>query len=157
MIAKLRQLEKHALRGGKQQRGQDLVEFALVVPILILLLFGILQIGLLVMQYNTVANAAREGARYGIIAREAPGSGNCGSADATIDTILDAACRIAAGLDANDVTVTWSKPGGVSPAFGAVNVTVSYPAEVSITPLIEAFGGTGTFNLSAGSVMQREQ
>ena len=51
----------------KRDEGQDLVEFALVAPLLFLLLFGIMEFGVAVWRYNTVANAAREGARAAIM------------------------------------------------------------------------------------------
>ena len=50
----------------KRDEGQDLVEFALVAPLLFLLLFGIMEFGVAVWHYNTIANAAREGARTAI-------------------------------------------------------------------------------------------
>lgn len=46
-------------------RGQDMVEYALVLPILLVLLFGIVELGTAIWHYNTVANAAREVARCG--------------------------------------------------------------------------------------------
>ena len=46
--------------------GQALVEFALVVPVLILLLFGILDFGRAIYAYNTIADAARDGARVAV-------------------------------------------------------------------------------------------
>lgn len=45
--------------------GQGLVEFALTLPILILILVGVLDLGRLSFAAMTVTNAAREGARYG--------------------------------------------------------------------------------------------
>jgi Flp pilus assembly protein TadG len=48
-------------------RGQALVEFALALPILILLLVGIFDLGRGVYAFNTVNNAAREGARLAIV------------------------------------------------------------------------------------------
>jgi Flp pilus assembly protein TadG len=53
------------LRGGR--RGQGLVEFALVFPILMLMLLGLVDLGRAVFAYNTITNAAREGARLGIV------------------------------------------------------------------------------------------
>jgi len=55
------------LRGRKQSRGQGLVEFALVAPILFLMFFGILEFGRFVLYYHTLNNAVREGARYAIV------------------------------------------------------------------------------------------
>ena len=49
------------------RRGQALVEFALVVPVLFLLFLGIVETGRLVFYLHTLNNAAREGARYAIV------------------------------------------------------------------------------------------
>jgi Flp pilus assembly protein TadG len=53
----------------KGREGQALVEFALVLPVLILLLLGIVEFGLLLYNQQVITNASREGARYGIVAR----------------------------------------------------------------------------------------
>jgi Flp pilus assembly protein TadG len=45
------------------QRSQALIEFALVSPVLLLLLFGIVDIGRAIFYYDTLSHAAREGAR----------------------------------------------------------------------------------------------
>ena len=48
------------------QRSQALIEFALVSPVLLLLLFGIVDIGRAVFYYDTLNHAAREGARTAV-------------------------------------------------------------------------------------------
>jgi Flp pilus assembly protein TadG len=48
------------------QRSQALIEFALISPVLLLLLFGIVDIGRAVFYYDTVNHAAREGARTAV-------------------------------------------------------------------------------------------
>ncbi|MFW6136393.1 MAG: TadE family protein, partial [Chloroflexota bacterium] len=47
----------------RDNRGQELVEYALTLPIFLLLVIGIMEFGVTVFVYNTMANAAREGAR----------------------------------------------------------------------------------------------
>lgn len=54
-------------RTGGRARGQSLVEFALVFPIIILLIAGFVEIGRAVFAYNTIANAARQGARVAAV------------------------------------------------------------------------------------------
>lgn len=51
----------------RSERGQSLVEFALIVPILILLLVGTFDIGHVVWTNDALANASREAARYAIV------------------------------------------------------------------------------------------
>jgi Flp pilus assembly protein TadG len=52
--------------------GQSLVEFALVLPLFLLLFFAIVDMGRAVFVYNSVTNAAREGARLAIVNQDAP-------------------------------------------------------------------------------------
>ena len=54
-------------RGEPGQRGQSLVEFALVLTPLLLILLGIIQFGFVFNTYVTLTNAAREAAREGTI------------------------------------------------------------------------------------------
>jgi Flp pilus assembly protein TadG len=55
------------MRGAHRgERSQALIEFALVSPVLLMLLFGIVDIGRAVFYYNTVNHAAREGARIAV-------------------------------------------------------------------------------------------
>ncbi|HEY7465476.1 MAG TPA: TadE/TadG family type IV pilus assembly protein [Dehalococcoidia bacterium] len=54
--------------GGRRhgQRGQSLLEFALVLPIFLLFVMGTVDFGWALRNYITATNAAREGARYGV-------------------------------------------------------------------------------------------
>jgi Flp pilus assembly protein TadG len=57
-------------RGGRRRTaagGQSLVEFALVIPIIVLLVASFVEIGRAVFAYNTIANAARQGVRVAIV------------------------------------------------------------------------------------------
>ena len=49
-----------------QQRSQALIEFALVSPVLLLLLFGVIDLGRAIFYYDTLNHAAREGARAAV-------------------------------------------------------------------------------------------
>lgn len=53
--------------GGERSRGQAMVEFALVIPVLFLLVLGTIEAGRFIFHYELVNNAAREGARYAIV------------------------------------------------------------------------------------------
>ena len=54
-------------RRDRRSRGQSLVEFSLVIPIFLLLLIAVFDLGRGVFAYNTLTNAAREGARMAIV------------------------------------------------------------------------------------------
>jgi Flp pilus assembly protein TadG len=61
-------LPRPALHGAcRHQRGQSLVEFALILPVLMLILMGIVQMGFVFNAYVTISNATREAARTATI------------------------------------------------------------------------------------------
>jgi Flp pilus assembly protein TadG len=92
----------------RRRRGQALVEFALVLPILLLMIFGIVDAGRLIYTYNTVSNAARDGARVAIVNQSTSGTDTC---DTTSATAWPTGCAIVSGLElgltAADVSVTY--------------------------------------------------
>jgi hypothetical protein len=51
---------------GRSQRSQALIEFALVSPVLLLLVFGVIDLGRAIFYYDTLNHAAREGARVAV-------------------------------------------------------------------------------------------
>jgi len=51
------------LRGGREDSGQTLVEFALILPVFLLVVFGLIDVGRLVYTNSALSQAAREGAR----------------------------------------------------------------------------------------------
>ena len=52
---------------NNKQSGQNLLEFALTLPLLLLLIMGIFDLGRGIYYYSAIHNAAREGARYGAV------------------------------------------------------------------------------------------
>ena len=54
-------------RDGQRERGQGMVEFVLVLPIFLLLVFAIIDFGMGFHAWLTVTNSAREGARIGAV------------------------------------------------------------------------------------------
>jgi Flp pilus assembly protein TadG len=65
-------IERRLRRRSHRGRGQALVEFALVIPIFLLLLVALFDLGRAVFAYNTLTNAAREGARMAIVNQYEP-------------------------------------------------------------------------------------
>jgi Flp pilus assembly protein TadG len=55
-------------RSRRGERGQAFVEFALILPVFVVLVFAVIDFGNVFSKYVSVTNAAREGARYGITA-----------------------------------------------------------------------------------------
>jgi hypothetical protein len=77
-------------------RGASLVEVGLILPILILLAIGLSEIGFLVVDYLTVTNAAREGARTGAAAADFD-QGGVDADDLILEAIEEAACNLRYG------------------------------------------------------------
>ena len=123
---------------GRSEDGQELVEYAILLPVLLLLLFGIMEAGGLIYSYNTIANAAREGARYG-----ATHPGDSAGVE-------DAARRLASGLMAEALTVDTTMDGT------RVRVEVSYSYGLTVAMIVQAFGGNSTLGLTAVSTMRSE-
>jgi Flp pilus assembly protein TadG len=101
--------------------GQTLVEFALAFPILILIMFGVFDLGRAVFAYNTVANAARDGARVAMV-NQIETSPDCNESK-PIEDPLDphwsvktcaANAATSLGIQPMDVTVTYSPPPGTT-------------------------------------------
>lgn len=132
--------------------GQDLVEYALVLPIFLLLVLSVIEFGVLFYQYNIVANAAREGARAGIVMETTACSTTC-----LKDNVISAARAISAGLDLDRLNV--DPHLGTTPSIygtSEVSVTVTYRTHFMTEMLIEAVGGHGDVTLESTATMQRE-
>lgn len=127
-------------------RGQAIVETALILPILILVLFAIMEFGQIFNQYIVVTAAAREGARVAAV-----------SDDAAAQT---AVVNATASINSNGLTVVIVYPEGGREQGKSVAVTVSKPIEVN-TPLIkEIIDGVFSASppmLTGRSVMRVEQ
>jgi len=103
-----------------------MTEFALVLPILSLLLFGIIQFGLVFNNYLTMTDAVRAGARKGAVARHL--SDPEGSATAAVRAA-------ATDLRQSDLNVSVSaNPGWTSGS--EVTVTANYPYRISLLGLV---------------------
>ena len=126
----------------KNRRGAAVVEFALVVPIFILLVFGMIEFGRAVMVQQVLVNATREGARQAVLD---------GSTMAEVQDRIDV---YLAASSINGATTTVA-PDPQTAAFGQpITVTISVPfANVSWLPIPQYIGDT---TLTASSVMRRE-
>jgi Flp pilus assembly protein TadG len=112
------------LKGSRS--GQDLAEFAIIFPLLLLIIFGVLDLGRGFFSAITIANAAREGARYAI----AYGL----TYDLVTDTFIPETTEIRnqvireagnAGLTLDPSNITVACPTGCGPGED-IRVSVSY-------------------------------
>lgn len=122
-------------------KGQSLVETALMLPVLLLLLTGIIDFGLLFNSYLVVSNAAREGARFAAV----------GNTDTEIITKVGNA---AASLDLARLQTVITPVESVRNPGDSVTVTVRYGYSM-ITPVIGAFF-PDEFNIETSTTMRCE-
>jgi Flp pilus assembly protein TadG len=121
----------------KNNRGQALVEFALVLPVLLLLVVGAMEFGLIINEYLVVTEAAREGAR----------SAALGNSNATVIAAVNTA---ASQINTAKLTITIA-PSTTRVTGSGVTVTVQKPVQ-AITGLISPFFPAG-FTLQGVSTM----
>jgi len=118
------------------EKGASLVEFAMVAPFLILLLFGIIEFAWVFATNLDVKHGAREGAR--ITAVNTPDTGN-------VDLAAEICSRMELVGSNTATSITWASDG--TPAVGeGVTVTVSTPL-TTLTGIMDwAFGGVPTLD-----------
>lgn len=149
-------------------RGQATVEFALTILLFLTLVFGIVDLTRGVLLYNTVATAAQEGARFGVVlnhdswgtSNQFAISGNnrgsyTGVSAAPINTIVWRVAEKCAGLDPDQTTVQISWPAASTwPGYATpLTVTVSHP----FAPAAGRLVGLGPVTIQASSTMYVEQ
>ena len=139
------------LRGGsrtRDERGVQLVEMALVFPVLLFMTAGIVDFGLMLNSYQVLTNAAREGARYAAI----QGVVDDEAVRARVETYVTAA-GLTGGVASTVATAVNIGSGGVTP-FPAAQVEVSYEHAVlmlrPVAPLLASvFPETVTLRATA--------
>jgi Flp pilus assembly protein TadG len=160
-------------QNSEAQGGQSLVEFALLLPLMLLIITGLFDVARAVWEENTLAYAAREGTRFAIVHGSAgqgplPDGWTVGAADPTdvndhvigyIKTVVKTAA-----IGVPNVTVTVTYPDnytGVSPAVKCAdrNCRVIVDASAPFVPLPSQYmlGGAFQITLKGGSqlVIQR--
>ena len=138
-----RKLDKVCRSYRKKRRGAAAVEFAVVAPVFLLLVFGMIEYGRMVMVQQVITNASREGARVGVLD---------GSTNQSVQDIVNQYLT-SGSISGATVTVTPTNPEDAD--FGdPVTVSVDIPfSQVSWLPSPMYLGGT---TLSATTVMRRE-
>lgn len=127
----------------REDQGQGLVEFALTVPMLLLLLIGVLDVGRGFQAYVSLGNAVREGAREAAL-HGADASAPWGPAANSASVVSAVRGRIV-GVRTEDVAVTSSWPSGTNAAGSEVVVGATY----TFQPIAFAFLGGVSMPMSA--------
>jgi Flp pilus assembly protein TadG len=144
-------------RFRQSERGAELIEFALILPLLLAMLAGIVDFGRMFQRMEVATNAAREGARLASL----PGYSETDVRN-RVRAYMDAGVRVGAGAQTNVTrTLVNIVPGGGGASFQAAQVVVTYTDSYLILgPIITLIGGNAasfsTVTLSATSTMRME-
>jgi Flp pilus assembly protein TadG len=128
------------MRHPRRESGQALIELALILPVFLLMLLGIVQFGSVFRDYIALTDATRVGARQAAVARSIlPESDR-------VPNVIARVQKAAVNLDSNkmDITVEPIMVDGVTPGWeqsGEVTVRATYPFKVDLIGLV-VFNGT---------------
>jgi Flp pilus assembly protein TadG len=135
------------INGLTYRKGQSLVELALLLPVLLLLTVVVFDLGRAVYYYSVIYNAAREGARYGIVHQL-----ESNTVPNDIEGIENAVIDKAVGLNLSDLTISVASPI----TSNTLQVFVDYRFE-PVTPLANNFLSDGHIDLRTSSTMLIER
>lgn len=149
-------------KGIRGQRGQGLVEFAVIFPIFAFFLFAVIDGGLLMSRYNNVTNSAKEGARLGAV-----GANQSAIVDRVkqqmhgiLDSGLSTSCADMTNPAKSKVVcvewITGPPPGNIvaGQTGSTVRVKVKYTNKF-LTPIINWLGGNWTITECAVQRLER--
>lgn len=152
-------------KGPRIERGSTLVEFALVLIVLMLMMFGIIDFARALYTYHFVANVAREGTRYAIVRGATCNAALSGCPAEALNSVPPYIQGLGTGIgiDPSLISVTATWPGAPSSATNCSNdqpgclvrVQVTYPFKF-IFPLMPTQTcqiGTGASRITANICM----
>jgi len=115
-------------------RGQAFVEFALILPVLLLIVLGIIQFGRYYNNNETITNATRAGARVAAVSR---------TASDPVGATIQAVKNSAPNLDQSQINVTVT-PAPAWPQGSQVTVTATYPYSINLLGMVVKSGNLAT-------------
>src|SRR5437867_4314669 len=129
------------------ERGVAAVEFALLLPVLLMILFGIIEFGMIMYSREVITNAAREGARTGIV--QGPPKRTAGQIKTIANNYLTGT-----GINPAKVTFTVVGDGLLNP--NTLTVTATYPYKFLVPYLPMVVGIPSPLTITAQTVMRHE-
>jgi Flp pilus assembly protein TadG len=141
----------------RRPRGSTLVEFAVVCPMLLLIVLGIMDFGRLFFTQLTLQHALREAGRFAVTGNKLPNPSNPSQNLPRVDSIKAVAQQSAAGLDLTNIKIT-SKKGGTNHAGAPTDtVTISLTTHVKLlTPIVAKFFPDGAHKITASTTFKNE-
>jgi Flp pilus assembly protein TadG len=113
----------------RNEQGQTMTEFALVLPVLALILFAVIQFGIVFNNYVTLTDATRAGARKAAVSRQDPNHDQ---------DVIAAVKNSASDLDSSKLSIP--PPTSTWASGDDVTVTASYPYSISLLGIVVKSG-----------------
>jgi Flp pilus assembly protein TadG len=124
-------ITKKELMKRNSEKGQTLIEFALVAFIFFIVIFAVIEMERMLLVYTTVANSARAGVRYAIVhGHDRTGSGANGPSTPTdYSNVVNVVKNLAGvgALDTGKLTVTVNYIDGSNAPGSRISVKAVYP------------------------------
>jgi Flp pilus assembly protein TadG len=138
----------------RSERGAELIEFALIVPLLVFVIMALVDFGFLLQRFEVVNNAAREGARMAVL----PGGYVTADVEARVLNYISTAGVPYAQGNPTVVVTNFNIPAGGAATMPGKRVQVNYSsAYLFLGPLAGWFGGSFTSaNITAVAIMRNE-
>ncbi len=143
---------------AKRQEGASAVEFAIILPLLLILVFGIIEFSILFYDKAMITNASREGARVGIVYQYQDGGPNHPDDTEIAAAIAQYVQNHLISFGASSVVSTTITRAGDSPG-DSLTVTVNYEYNFLVfDSLLSLVGGSlsNGISLDAVTVMRME-
>ncbi len=145
-------LKRITRRTSKGEDGQSLLEFALVLPIFLLVLFAIIDFGMAFHAWIAVTSSAREGGRLGAVHPSLSGAGSPCDGYGSLASCIEERVRDTAGSIGDEVTVQITNADGDPGESVVVDVSYTYTLITPLAGVLNLIGGGGiddTFDLSS--------
>lgn len=155
-VTRLRGL-RGLLCAPRPEKGQTIVEFAFVVVMFFILVFGVFDFGHLFFVKMEVQNAVQEAARFASTGNHLPDPKHSGQDLSRVDSIISTLHQTAGGADITDVQIS-SLNGGAGSAGGpgdtmTITVTASTPL---LTPFIAELFPKGRYSFTTSVTIKNE-
>jgi Flp pilus assembly protein TadG len=143
----VKRIDKTA-RKRRFEAGTSVVEATIVLPLMLMLVFGIAEFGISYTRWNSLTNAVREGARAGVVFRSPCASGTVTSlVQTTVSDFADSS-----GIDPANITTTVT--GACGGTGSQLTVIATVPHDYVAVAALAGFASST--NLSARTVMRNE-
>jgi len=121
-------MELASTRSNIRERGSAMVELVFILPVILMLVFAIAEFGVAFAQWQTINNAAREGARTAILFR---GSCDAGAVDTEVRSVVDG---YVATMGIDTTSLMYQLTGQCTGAGNPVTVDISTDYDFSVLP-----------------------